>query len=203
MTKCGECDAHYQSHEQYAGKSLHTGYCNKMMQNVNKWDRCLYEPREAQKRGAEAMTPEELAEIRELAEFASHVGEGSEFLDYTFRLLAHIDTQAAQIESLKKEADCSDIVQALEDAGIPMGDGEQDIITAIEILGSRIESLKEKLVEAKAIIKFTLDEGDEDENYGPYHSLPAWRELEECHKETFRKWCRQQLKAEMSGVGWE
>ena len=58
-----------------------------------------------------------------------------------------LDTQAAQIEALKKEADCSDIVQALEDAGIPMGDGEQDIITAIEILGSRIESLKEKLVE--------------------------------------------------------
>jgi DNA-binding FrmR family transcriptional regulator len=59
---------------------------------------------------------------------------------------------AAQIEALKKEADCSDIVQALEDAGIPMGDGEQcqDIITAIEILGSRIESLKEKLVEERS-----------------------------------------------------
>lgn len=35
-------------HEQYAGKPLHTGYCNKMMQNVNKWDRCLYEPKEVQ-----------------------------------------------------------------------------------------------------------------------------------------------------------
>jgi hypothetical protein len=45
---CGECDAHYESHEQYAGKPLHTGYCNKMMQNVNKWDRCLYEPKEVQ-----------------------------------------------------------------------------------------------------------------------------------------------------------
>ena len=46
MTICGECDAHYESHEIYAGEPLHTGYCNKMMQNVNKWDRCLYEPSE-------------------------------------------------------------------------------------------------------------------------------------------------------------
>jgi len=36
----------HEMHEQYAGKPLHTGYCNKMMQNVNKWDRCLYEPSE-------------------------------------------------------------------------------------------------------------------------------------------------------------
>lgn len=48
MTICGECDAHYESHEIYAGEPLHTGYCNKMMQNVNKWDRCLYEPKEVQ-----------------------------------------------------------------------------------------------------------------------------------------------------------
>jgi hypothetical protein len=42
---CGECEGHYESHE-HAG-SLHTGFCNKMLQNVNKWDRCLYEPKEA------------------------------------------------------------------------------------------------------------------------------------------------------------
>ena len=25
---CGECDAHYEDHEKYAGKPLHAGYCN-------------------------------------------------------------------------------------------------------------------------------------------------------------------------------
>jgi hypothetical protein len=67
-------------------------------------------------------------------------------------MIAHIDSKAAQIEDLKEEADCYDIVQALEDAGIPMGDCEQcqDIITAIEILGSRIEAPKEKLIDERA-----------------------------------------------------
>jgi hypothetical protein len=40
--QCGECKEHYESHEG-VGEPLHTGYCNKMMQNVNKWDSCLYE----------------------------------------------------------------------------------------------------------------------------------------------------------------
>lgn len=94
------------------------------------------------------MTPEELDGIKAIARLLPE----SQTRNHIFLLLAHIDTQAAQIEALKKEADCSDIVQALEDAGIPMGDGEQcqDIITAIEILGSRIESLKEKLVEERS-----------------------------------------------------
>ena len=74
------------------------------------------------------------------------MGDCQQGLGLLTELFEHIDTQAAQIEALKEEADCSDIVLALEDAGI-MGDGEQDIITAIEILGSRIDAMKEKLVE--------------------------------------------------------
>ena len=106
-------------------------------------------------------------------------------------LLAHIGAQAAQIEALKKEADCSDIVQALEDAGIPMGDGEQcqDIITAIEILGSRIESLKEKLVEERSD-RILRRQHDYEHNYS-------------FTKSDALDLARQQLKAEMPEVGWE
>ncbi|NLH78250.1 MAG: hypothetical protein GX465_14560 [Acidobacteria bacterium] len=115
-------------------------------------------------------------------------------MDTTFNLLEFIDEQAAQIEALKKEADCSDIVQALEDAGIPMGDGEQcqDIITAIEILGSRIESLKEKLVEEVAWSHFN------EERLGARQDV-SFSDVAEEH----RRKARQQLKAEMPEVGWE
>ena len=61
---------------------------------------------------------------------------------------------------------------------------------------TRIKELEDALVEAKATIKFCLDEGDEDENYGPMHDLPEWRELPEKDKGVFRDWCRKQLRAE-------
>lgn len=127
------------------------------------------------------MTPEELASIRNSCDWRSTTG----------RLLAHIDSQAAQIEALKKEADCSDIVQALEDAGIPMGDGEQcqDIITAIEILGSRIESLKEKLVEERSD-RILRRQHDYEHNYS-------------FTKSDALDLARQQLKAEMQDVAWD
>ena len=61
---------------------------------------------------------------------------------------------------------------------------------------ARIKALEEALVEAKAAIKFCLDEGDEDEDYGPMHDLPEWRELPEKDKDAFRNWCRKQLQEE-------
>jgi hypothetical protein len=53
-----------------------------------------------------------------------------------------------QITTLEEEADCTDIYEALEEAGVPMGDGEQsqDIITAIGILSNRIAVLKAALI---------------------------------------------------------
>ena len=137
------------------------------------------------------MSPEELEDIRSTLEFAATNGADEEFLDTAYNLIAHIDSQAAQIEALKEEADCSDIVQALEDAGIPMGDGEQcqDIITAIEILGSRIESLKEKLVEERSD-RILRRQHDYEHNYS-------------FTKSDALDLARQQLKAEMPGVEWE
>ena len=61
---------------------------------------------------------------------------------------------------------------------------------------ARIKDLEDALVEAKAAIKFCLDEGDEDENYGPMHDLPEWRELPEKDKDIFRDWCRKRLQAD-------
>jgi len=139
------------------------------------------------------VTPEELKEIRSTLEFASQAGAKDEFMDTTSNLLEFIDEQAAQIEALKKEADCSDIVQALEDAGIPMGDGEQcqDIITAIEILGSRIEALKEKLVEERAIRLFKV---------GSNEIFAMWTLQSKEIQEEYKRDARQQLKAEMPGM---
>ena len=136
------------------------------------------------------MNQEELINIKAIARLLPE----SQTRNHIFLLLAHIDTQAAQIEALKKEADCSDIVQALEDAGIPMGDGEQcqDIITAIEILGSRIESLKEKLVEEVAWSHFN------EERLGARQDVSFSDVAEE-----YRRKARQQLKAEMPEVEWE
>ena len=47
------------------------------------------------------MNQEELAEIRSTLEFAATNGADEEFLDTAYNLLAHIDSQAAQIEALK------------------------------------------------------------------------------------------------------
>lgn len=80
----------------------------------------------------------------------------------------------------------------------------QESLTDAYLLGShkktkelapRIKALEDALVEAKAAIKFCLDEGDEDENYGLMHDLPEWRELPEKDKGVFRDWCRKQLQA--------
>lgn len=58
--------------------------------------------------------------------------------------LALLPELIAEIERLKEEADLTDIFEALENAGIYMGDGEnpQDPITAIEVLGGKIKRLE-------------------------------------------------------------
>lgn len=147
------------------------------------------------------MRPEELEKIKNMWDKAR--GRTIQIVDrdqmdrLTFELhnkiaamIAHIDSQVAQIEDLKEEADCSDIVQALEDAGIPMGDCEQcqDIITAIEILGSRIEALKEKLITETAYHLYYKCQGD------------CGRMI--CSAGSNKEEARQQLKAEMPEVDW-
>lgn len=129
------------------------------------------------------MNQEELQTCRDL--LAMLQDENGEVAEYWGKMLAHIDAQAAQIEAMKEEADCSDIVGALEGAGIDMGEGEQcqDIITAIEILGSRIEALKEKLLAERVAYLRAVKS---------YHAKNG---LEYVAKE--------QLKAEMPGVEWE
>ena len=48
------------------------------------------------------MSPEELEDIRSTLEFAATNGADEEFLDTAYNLIAHIDSQAAQIEALKE-----------------------------------------------------------------------------------------------------
>lgn len=131
------------------------------------------------------MSPEELVEIRY---------DPANAAIWLPKVVAAHKAQAAQIEALKKEADCSDIVQALEDAGIPMGDGEQDIITAIEILVSRIDAMKEKLVEERAIRLFRVDSNS---------IFSMWTLQSKEIQDEYKRDARQQLKAEMPGVDWE
>ena len=49
------------------------------------------------------MSPEELEDIRSTLEFAATNGADEEFLDTAYNLIAHIDSQAAQIEALKEK----------------------------------------------------------------------------------------------------
>lgn len=64
----------------------------------------------------------------------------------------------ARIKILEEDADCSDIFEALEAEGVPMGDGEhpQDIITAIEILGKRAEDAKDENTRLREALKRSL-----------------------------------------------
>ena len=97
--------------------------------------------------GGKQMNPEELKEIRE--GYWGRAGSAQESM--VGKLFAHIDVQAKQISALKEEVDCADIIEALEEACVPMGDSEQsqDIITAIGILGNRISALKAALVKER------------------------------------------------------
>lgn len=65
----------------------------------------------------------------------------------------------------------------------------------------QVAVLKAALIEATAAMKYCLDEGDEDENYGPYHSLPTWRA--EPNQEPFRRWAVELLKTHMPEVDWD
>lgn len=149
------------------------------------------------------MSPEELSDFKLNLDLWNYPDDS-----LVRKAAAHIVSQAAQIEALKKEADCSDIVQALEDAGIPMGDGEQDIITAIEILGSRIDAMKEKLVEERAK-QFDVDEPCIGRTHfefcelmdGSCDGYPHMWEACPRKKEKLEE-ARQQLKAEMPEVEW-
>lgn len=49
------------------------------------------------------MSPEDLVEIRSTLAFAATNGADEEFLDTAYNLLAHIDSQATQIEALKEK----------------------------------------------------------------------------------------------------
>jgi len=90
--------------------------------------------------------------IREMEERST---ESDKLLDANAKLYQ-------QIAALEEEADCTDIFEALEEAGIPMGDGEQpqDIITAIGILGDRVAALKAALLTEKSYHLYYKCQGD-------------------------------------------
>jgi hypothetical protein len=117
-----------------------------------------------------------------------------------------IDLHAEYINTLEKNPECSawdldeqsdaDQRRLRKNAAHAISIVEPPIYLQADQQAAHIQELEDALVEAKAAIKFCLDEGDEDENYGPVHDLPEWRELPEKDKNTFRDWCRKQLQAE-------